>query len=75
MANKIAHYELVVNRYYELLRWTKSIDPLFQKHLKLMYFYVKIGDEFGYRPHTIRRILMYEVFGVERKKPKKGGKK
>lgn len=72
---KKVHPELVVNRYNELIRWVKSVDPLLPNFMENKYYYAKIGLEFGYQPETVRRILLYEIHGVNYKKPKKGGKK
>lgn len=75
MPYKKVHPELIVNRFQELKKWIKSIDPIIPDFMENKYFYAKLGNEFGYKPETIRRILLYEIHGINYRKKKKGGRK
>lgn len=70
----------IVNRFYELKRSISGYDSILINYVTDKYYYTKIANEYGYRPDTIRKILIREIHGIDyfkrtNKRSKKGGRK
>ncbi|MFR9165954.1 MAG: hypothetical protein ACLVKO_06960 [Dysgonomonas sp.] len=65
MSQKRIDPVLIVNEFKNLKEWVKQTDPLLADFITNEYYYAKIGEEFGYKSDTVRRILVRELLGKE----------